>query len=226
MGNFTLSNFERVSVGGEYKAWMATHTMSSSYATGGDGFSGTSYPFNYIKDILFPSVVASSDYTLKFDETAQKTLAYVVSGSGGAGTTDPASGGTPAGSINLNSITESPTVTGGAGTLAFVPINVTCVYATAAGTPAPLRVVPSSIVPITGQIAINFGTGAFSTFAGDAVTAITIVYQNPIGTFTGSVLGTHTHGFTGGGSISMAQVSNGTNLSSVSTRVLIFGKEV
>lgn len=204
---------------GSQSGAVGTFTLDSSYPTGGYSVTPAMFSLSAINSL---SATTTSGYLLVYNYTSQKLMAFTTTG-GGAGTTGATSAGTPAGSISTNSITETPTVVAGAGTLAFVPVNVTSVYATAAGTPQHLIVVPSSVTPATGEISVNFGTGAFTTFAGDAVTAITVVYQNSGGVFTGSALGTHTHtvSASGGG---FAEVSNGTNLSSVVANYIVVGQ--
>lgn len=194
-------------------------TLDSSYPTGGYSLTPAMFALSAINSL---SATTTSGYDLCYNYTTQKLMVFTSSG-GAGGVTGSTSGGTPSGSIGTSSITETPAVAVGAGTLAFVPVNVTSVYATAAGTPQHLIVVPSTVTPATGEIAINFGTGAFTTFAGDAVTAITVVYQNSGGTFTGTPLAGHTHtvSASGGG---FSEVANATNLSSVVCNYIVFGQ--
>lgn len=236
---------------GSQSGAVGKFTLDSSYPTGGYSVTPGMFSLSLINSL---SATTTSGYDLAYNYTTQKLMVFTAAG-GAGGTTGSTSGGTPAGSIGApalamnsytpagsvgtSSITETPAVAVGAGTLAFVPVNVTSVYATAAGTPQHLIVVPSTVTPATGEIAINFGTGAFTTFAGDAVTAITVVYQNSGGTFTGtpavltgtvaapvfvgSALAGHTHTVAAGGG-GFSEVSNGTNLSTVVANYIVIGQ--
>lgn len=62
------------------------------------------------------------------------------------------------------------------GTLASIPAMVQSVSVTAGGLTGPYIIVPSSIVPQSGQVSINLTTGVMTFNAADAVTSATVSY--------------------------------------------------
>lgn len=198
---------------------VGTLQLDSSYVTGGYSVTPSMFSLSAINSLV---ATTTGGYDLIYNYSTQKLMVFTSSG-GGAGNTGATSAGTPAGSVSLSPITEAVAIAGNTGTLAFAPAAITSIYATAAGTPGPLTVIPSAQTPASGEISVNLGTGVLTTFAGDGVTAVSVVYINTGGTFTGSELGTHTHTIaaSGGGNV---QVSNGTNLSTVTANFIVIGQ--
>lgn len=235
MGLISLSNIEKVSVGGANQACLADLNMSSDYATGGDSFDASQLPFTYIDSINLPPTVGSGAYVLSFDPTAQKVLAYQIQANITGGTIGKASAGTPSGGISNGQLQQSSaealTVTPGTGvsTAAVgIPIAVVeSVYITAGGVTGLAQVIPAGQTIATGQCTYNPTTGVFQFFVADAVTAVVVTYvKRQVATqlFSGAPMDTHTHGLSGlTGSIAMAQVTATTDLHTVTDRVLIFG---
>jgi len=258
MGNFTLANFEKVSVGGANTAWLADLTMSASYATGGDSFVGSSLPFTYIDSLFNPQVINAAGYALDFDQTTQKVLAYSVDAPGGAGgTTGATSGGTPAGTNGTSAVTGTGTYVGaatglspvlsGTGLTAVGQVITTTdnqtmganqyrgywlVSATAA-TPPNLIIGNTAV---TGAPAVFTVQGAASTDAGayDVVgvtssgSVVSLSGTAAAQVFTGSALKTHTHtiGAGAGGAVALTEVTAAVDLSALTVRVIVFGREV
>ena len=235
MGTLSLSNIEKVSVGGNNQCCLADLAMSNSYATGGDSFDASQLPFTYIDSINLPPVVGSGAYTLSFDPTAQKVLAYQIQASITGGTVAPITAGTPSGGISNGQLQQSSAealavnpASGVSAAASGIPIAVVeSVYVTAGGVTGLAQVIPAGQTPATGQCTYNPTTGVFQFLIADAVTAVVVTYvQRQVATqmFSGAPMDTHTHKLSGlTGSIAMAQVTATTDLHTVTDRVLIFG---
>lgn len=272
MGNFTLANFEKVSVGGANTAWLADLTMSTSYATGGDSFVGASLPFTYIDSLFNPQVINAAGYALDFDQTTQKVLAYSVDAPGGAGgSTGATSGGTPAGTNGTSAVTGTGTGTADAQVFTGARAGMAPIFSgtglTAVGqvitttdnqkmalnecagmwlvsatqaTPPNLIISNTAVAAapavFTVQGSANTDAGAYNvvasvpsgTNASSAVTVSSLSGTAAAQTFTGSDLGTHTHtiGAGAGGAVALTEVSAAVDLSALTVRVIVFGREV
>lgn len=223
MGNVVFSNPEIVTGGGGNQGnqlCVATLTMSTSYATGGDSINLNELPFDTaISDIYFTD--NSSGILLVFDRTSQKILAY--SGSGG-GTFAGAALGTHSHNIQLTA-DEVIAVTAGTGVsaaLTNIPVGaVSSVYLTAGGVTGPGIIVPTGAVANTKEVSINYTTGVLQFLVADAVTSATVTYSRADVTAVsaGTPAGTIT-----GGAVTIAQVANATNLSTVTTKVQIYAR--
>lgn len=113
MGTVTFTDVQRVSEGGRNRACLATLTMSSSYATGGDSLNAEyQLPFTDVENISFFELDSQSSHFFQFDEVSKKILAFQTNSAGG-GNTGNASAGTPGGTISAPSLASTPIVVEG-----------------------------------------------------------------------------------------------------------------
>lgn len=105
--------------------------------------------------------------------------------------------GTGGGTITTTA-NELVAVVADTGTLAAVPASVQSVQVTAGALMGPFLIVPSTIVPASGQVSINLATRVLTFNAVDVVTAATVTY----------ILAALGAGASG-------EVANGTNLAGI-----------
>lgn len=221
MGNFTLTNFEKVSVGGANTAWLADLTMSSSYATGGDSFVGASLPFTYIDSLFNPQVINAAGYALDFDQTTQKVLAYSVDSGGGTPVgTNSASAVTIGGTALTSVIGPFDGTTAGTTTTIISGGAVIAENALAGG----VITDGTTETVILSNTALKATSGTITTVIGLAavITATGFAYQ-----LSGVAAAQKFSGSAGaGGAVALTEVSAAVDLSALTVRVIVFGREV
>lgn len=146
----TLSDI-KTGVAGDLRYRVMDVTFDSSYPTGGESLTAADLGWDSIIELKARSIISgyefSYDYTNHLLKVERSTPALIVE--------------------------ESVTVTSNAGALANIPAYIVAVTRS---TTVGLHVVPSSVTPIAGEIAVNFTTGAVTFAAADAVTTALITY--------------------------------------------------
>ena len=207
MGNATLNNFVKISVGGENKLYQADMTLSSSYSVGGDSIDIGATPFNTAITNMFVSANDdnSSRYAFRIDTATNKIKAYDCN-------VDTLS---TSHHHSLQTVDEVKAVVADVATATTFPVCVNAVYSLAGGVTGYMKIIPGDQAPATGECAVVLGGPKTFTFnAADAVTSAQLNYLY-VAT-TDDDIGNDA--FT-----SLVEVAATTNLSSITTKVFLLG---
>lgn len=239
----TVTEQKRLKFGNGY-AWIGDVAFDDSYPTDGEAIT---IPLANIFDISFSG--GNSGYQFEYDRTDKKIKVYTPVKVQAAHTHAVAldSGASAAGSAHTHTFTgtdagltpviaEALTVTSDVGTLANLPGAILAIHGTVSAASTNFKVVADARTIGTGEVHVNYATGAITFYSTDDPTAVTVDYLKkaavPTGTNANESSHTHASGTLAdaasgtGGAITAsaaAEVENDTNLSALTVRIIAFG---
>jgi len=127
--------------------------FDSSYPRGGESLTAADLGLDSIDMVMVAPV---DGYTFEYDYTNSLLKAYNVQ--------------------PMLIVEEVVTVASNTGTLAQLPLYITCMEVTAGSTTGAFRVIPTGETPLTTECAVTFTSGVLTFVSGDAVTSVRVTY--------------------------------------------------